>query len=771
MTRRQAPLQINKFAGGLNTEFNPLEASPETTSDERNMEVNRDGSRSKRLGILYEENYVEVDTGLAFLANQELGKKFFKWENAGGTSNKTLYVVQIGNVVKVFDPDLSDSISDGEIYTRTFGNNLYTRFMDMTVIDGLLIVVTGNKTVYVYEYDEVTSSITEEGKLLYIRDLFGVEASVDGVTLTDQQNLSKRPPWTNSRHTYNLRNQTFSYPRQIENAETLTDPISGFVNTALNTSKVFPSNSDNINEHFYPDPNDGDNRLVERFFANNMFSNPAGIQEAPKGFFIIDALERGPSRIEQHQKLLADYPQLTNLVTQLPTDTTPGGASVVGQFAGRIWYGGFSGEVTGPDSKSPRMSSYLLFSTLVRDKSDINQCYQRADPTSNEDPDIVSTDGGFLRVDGAYGIKKFVAIDDAMFILAENGVWRITGSEDGAFAATSYQIKKITDKGCISKNSVVQVGNTLFYWGEDAIYYVSQNELGVWSSQDITKENIQTFYSQISTNSKESVTGFFDSFEQKIRWIYSDKPGVATSSYELILNVKFSSFTINEVPVHSSNFPLVVSIGETSPYNLNPTQEIVTVSDVTVTSGGQDVFVNVTQQVSVVKEVIYLVISGTSPTITFSFATFRNEEYYDWGNSVSGVSYPAYLVTNSVTAGEARFKKQAPYLNMFFRKTEDGFDSGLVPTNQSSCMLSSRWNWTNNNNSNKWSTPRQAYRIGRLYFPTGPSDLYDSGDTMIVTRNKIRGVGHSLAFKLEAENGKALHVYGWSFDLQANGKE
>lgn len=770
MSRRVAPLQINKFIGGLNTESSPLEVPPDTTSSELNMEMGADGSRYRRLAFNYEDGYSLVDTGVVYQPSREAARNLYKWGNAGGDPSKFLYVVQIGNYLGIFDPDKEASISLGDIYSEELGDSSYDTLVDFTVIDGLLIAATGQKLISAYEYVPGSDSVTKTEVTLRIRDLFGVETTVDGTVLTDSVNLNVRPFNINDSHTYNLRNQTFGTPKRVQTVETTQDPIYSFVTTSSNTSGVFPSNADNLNRYFYPDAEDADNRLVERFFAANMFTDPPGISEAPKGYFVIDALERGTSRLARIDELESSH-TFSYTVTQLPLDKTPGGASVVGQFAGRVWYGGFSGEVSGGDSKSPRMSSYLLFSSLVREKSALGECYQKADPTSNIDPDLADDDGGFLRVDGAYGINKLLAVDNSLFVFAENGVWRISGSDESAFTAASYQVKKLTDEGCVSAGSVVQIGKTLFYWGSDAIFYVAQDRFGNWAVESITQQKIQQFYSQITSVEKTWCSGHFDSLERKIRWVYTGTPGTATESKELVLNVDYSAFTVNTTPTRTSNLPLVVAVEETNPYNLSSATVAVTADGVVVTANGEEVSASVTQRVSVVKEVIYLSISGVSPTLSFTFGVYDSTGFYDWSDSGEGVTYPAYLVSGALTGGEARYKKQVPYLNTFFKVTEAGFDNDLNPLNQSSCLLSSQWNWTSGNSSGKWSTPRQAYRRSRLYFPEDSSDSYESGDTVVSTRNKIRGIGHSVSFKFEAEPGKNLHIYGWSFDIQANARE
>src|SRR5690606_36954983 len=118
------------------------------------------------------------------------------------------------------------------------------------------------------------------------------------------------------------------------------------------------------------------------------------------------------SREENDADNRANFSQISGAVTGLPADRTPNGASVVSEYAGRAWFGGFSGDIIDGDKLSPRMSSYVLFSKLVRSISDITTCYQEGDPTSKEAPDIVATDGGYIRINEAYGITRMENLGD-----------------------------------------------------------------------------------------------------------------------------------------------------------------------------------------------------------------------------------------------------------------------------------------------------------------------------------------------------------------------
>lgn len=761
MARRQAPLQINEFSGGLNTEFNPLAMPPNVSIDELNMDITSDGSRRRRLGFNVEPNNVVVDTAVPFVDTDPLATSVYNWKNAGGNPQKVLYVVQIGNYLGIHDLDDETSVSNGRIYSETFSLDSYEESFSYAVVDGLLVVATSLKDIAIYEYDSGT--VSKSTDTLLIRDLFGV----DSPGLTEQSNLTKRPPTLGQSHRYNLRNQTFYSPRYANNDETLVDPIKAFYDSTGNTQ--LPSNADNLNLYLYSDPNDGDNRLIERFFSKNMVKSSPAVGESPKGHFIIDALERGASREEQEEELRTDYPELIYPLTPgaLPQDKTPGGARVVEEFSGRIWYGGFSGQVIGGDPRSPRMSSYILFSMLVKDKTDITQCYQRADPTSNEDSAIADTDGGFIRLDEAYGINNMINLEGSLFVFASNGVWRVSGGEGSTFTATSYSSDKISTDGCISPNSVVVVGSVIFYWNKKGIYSISRNEYGFWEVADVSTDKIKEFYADIPEDDKRRASGFYDTYERKIRWLYNGASTSLTSSKELILDLNYQAFTPFSIAVEGGGLPAVVNLGENQPYQEVSFQDPVTSEGVVVTASSVTVTSLVSERQPGTKESLYLILTQYSPTVNYTFGYYRDENFYDWVDE----GYTSYLQAGAFTGGEARYKKQAPYLNVFFKRTEDGFDVNLNPTRPSSCMLSSRWNWTTSNNMKKWSTPREAYRYNHIYFPTGPSDDYDTGETVISTRNKIRGMGHSVSFYFESSPGKDMHIHGWSFDIMANEEE
>lgn len=728
MGRQKAPIEVNKFTGGLMTDSNPLTSPDGYALDLINLRFKIDGSIQRRLGLAKSAGGSDVTTSVAGASDTSVNS--FKWDNVSGDPDREFLVVQIGNEIKFFDLSVAN-YSASVLYTYTFSSLPTNRRFTFAVVDGILVVATGEKTPTTFEFS-APSTFTVGSVTLYIRDLFGVGDIADGYNLFDGSSVQYRPlgPVTDA-HVYNLRNQSFGVPRVNGNNEDSGDPIARFnelYNLDLGQNR-FPSNSDFVGNALYPDPNDTDNRIIDRFFASDLMRNTIGSTVAPKGYFIIDALERGASRIAEEAKNRVIYSALTTSVSTLPTDRTPGGPKIVSQFAGRIFYAGFSGEVVGGDSQSPKMSSYVLFSRVVNNQADTGRCYQDGDPTSKNAPDIIDTDGGFIRINGAYGIIDLINLGDGLIVVAANGIWRIIGGTENGFTATSYIVEKLSDRGCTNPETIVLVDNTIMFWGEDAIYHIKQDQFGSWGAENISTGRIQSLYNGISTEQRQLASGKYDEYSRTVSWIYQNQITGTDATYELSLDLALSAFLLNRID-YVAGQPKVVSNFQQKPY----------------TADGE------------LKDIGYLAITQTSPVVKYAFATCTGTDWKDWGITDAA----AYIVTNYISGGDFQRSKQAPYVTVYLRRTETGFDVDYNPQNVSSCVLQTMWEWTDNGNSGKWGRPFQAYRHGRLWFPEDASSAFDDGHPVVVTRNKVRGSGRVLSIKFSTEPDKAFHLYGWS---------
>lgn len=763
MARQTAAVEVKSFIKGLITEASPLTFPDNASIDEVNFVLNKDGSRKRRNGMDYENNYAIIDTGQT--VSDDVGIRSYTWKNPGGFAEIEFIVLQVGTRLTIFN-STNTVVSSSVVATFTIGTDPSNN-LSMTSVDGILIVAGGTGDILTFNWDGTT--VTQSSGRLKIRDLFGVADVVGGVDLLEGSGVATRPSALASTHIYNLRNQTFAYPHYADGVDSPTDCIQRF----FTVHSIYPSNSDNVNTYLYANANDESDRTTKRYFDTDNFNNPLGTNRAPVGFFIIDALNRGATRASEYAKLMSENPSLTVGIGTLPTDSTPGGASVVSSFAGRVWFGGFTSQVNDGDSQSPRMTSYVLFSQLVQSPSDIYKCYQEGDPTSSEIPDLIDTDGGFIRLDGAYNIQQMVNVGDSIMVIAENGVWKITGGSGYGFKATDYLTSKITEHGSIAPSSVVIIDNTFMYWSDDGIYHAAPNQYGDWTVSNLTNTTIQTYFDDIDYLTKVRCQGFYDSYTRQVRWLYNNYIGAENDARELVLDLNLSAFYPSELGSIDGSFPRPLAMIRVPPFKVGNTQAnlIDSSANTILLSNGDNVTVTRNIAVSNLSEVYYLTATGVSNSvIQTTFSYYRDSEFLDWKSQNGvGVDAAAYLLTGWTGAGDYQSQKQVPYLTVYSIKTEDGFDSDFILSNESSIKVQSQWNWTNLATAGKWSPQFQAYRHSRVWIPDTVGEAFDDGNLVVTTRNKLRGRGRVLSLRFDTEAGKDFHLLGWSFIVNVNG--
>lgn len=755
MARQLQNLEFNSFVKGLVTEAGPLTFPENASIDEQNFVLNKDGSRNRRLGMDYEPAFKEWALSSS-PALDGLVTQTYVWRNAGGDNRKELLVVQIGKEL-FFHDNAAETISEERIATFSNVTQDYVA-ASFAVVNSILVVATGRYEVTAFEYNGTT--VVKSDFTLKVRDQFGLAASEGGVDLRDGQGVSVRPSAKIDTHLYNLRNQSFAAPRRGSDATTI-DPISYF---QIQTGK-YPSNADSVNYALYPDAQNSENRLVERFFPKDLADNPPGNFPATGGYFIIDILKRGLSRQEALAQLHTTYPILTNSSLVIPQDYTEDGATVVKEFSGRVFYSGFKDEVVQGDKHSPRLGNHVLFSQLVKNKTDLNKCYQEADPTSNVFSDLVATDGGLIRLEGAFNIQAMEVVANHLVVFAQNGVWAISGGSDYGFEATNYRVDKIAEHGIVNPNTVVNVDNSLVYWGLSGIYTISTGQNGGLVAENISSATIQTYYDAIPSDEKAAAVGVYDSYKRQVRWLFNTTLKGARQTEELVLDVGLGAFYPSRLGNPSNIFPKPVSLFRTPAFQEGVVDENVTVESQDVFVGNSIVTTRRVIQKPVLSEIKYLTITKSNP-ITYTFSYYKDLKFRDWWSyDRKGVDAKAYLLTGWTTQGDTQRDKSSPYVHFHFRKTERGFEqigNELVPVNPSACIVQAQWDWTNSVKSGRWSNPFQAYRHKRLYLPESATDTFDDGNAVVTTKNKIRGYGKALSLRIETEPEKDCQILGWS---------
>lgn len=760
MPKQSVKLEFKNFIKGLITEASPVNFPPEASSDEENFQLNRNGTRDRRLGLGYETEYVLRDSGLTDLQLAATPPVTYEWRNVRSDSTLIFLVVKLGNDLWFFDLQAS-AVSGttgykGKLTSVFTGTNDYS----FASVDGRLVVVDGSGDVAIITYDG--TNFTKTTTRILTRDMWGLEG-----TSTREADDSLRTSTLSSADWYNLYNQSWGIPRKNA-AGTLDDPAAIF-KTDLT---VYPSNQEMVWVGLQFQPVASGVTPYERMFTNLYTEKLGADVKAAKGYFIIDLLNRNQSRNAAVVANVAKYPTLdyTTLVYS-GIDKTTGGATAVTEFAGRVFYGGFNGTVTGGDKRSPDLSNYIFFSRLVTSLPDIVKCYQEGDPTSRDSSDIVDTDGGFVRISGVDRIVSMINVSGNLLVIGTNGVWALSGGSDYGFSATNFKVEKISDFGVLSPRSVVSDSGRVFYWSIDGIYVASKDQFGVFGVNNITQQTIQTFYENIPITSRQSAIGAYDSVGKRIRWLFKEGTAFTPSSVtrELVLDLTISAFYVNRISNLANNSAEVFSVFKSTPFQSGEGNTIVQVGTDQVFADIEAVLVPNTGRSAGLQASRYLCVVKSGGVNYFTFGYYNNPFFLDWENVDGiGVDAKAFLQTGSYTADDSSVHKQVPYLTVHFLRTENGVDSDLNPEGASSCFVRTMWDWANGYNSNKWSPLMQAYRYRKQYTPTSPEDTFDTGFQVITSRNKLRGRGKAFSLYFETEAGKDCRIIGWSLALNGN---
>jgi len=806
MPRSNQTGEFNTFVGGLITEASPLTFPENASIDEANFILNRDGSRERRPGFDYEAGLVPFPISYVKSPIGDVVVSVFEWNNVGGVAGKTFIACQVHDKVYLIDRTdealkASSGVKDSLPLDTT---SVVPRKASFSSIDGKLIVAYGNSTIKVVSYDSDLDTFSTEDKMLKIRDLFGVAdpftfdeggPSEEVRDLLSPEYINYRPDTTDDlpNHMYNLRNQGWAAPRlrwdDFGVPSRKTDPIEEFRTEVMSglpdADRGLPSNADSVASYLYPNTS-LDHAVTDK--TSERFDNySAGNQEPPKaraafGHYIIDLLDRGQSRqVEYGRGCNPDTGLYTNAnprmtptsvefetpTVALPTDRTGGGINVAAEFAGRVWYGGFSSEVVDGDNQSPNLASYLFYSQQVQHDSQIGHCYQEGDPTSAEAPDILDTDGGFIRLSGAYNIQAMVNVGSGLLVFAENGIWLVGGSDNGTFNANNQSVSKVTEHGTISVASIVLVDGTLMYWSEDAIYHLKTNQTGGYVAEEVSV-NIRTLYQSISDRAKALCQGIYDPSSKKVRWVYNNIDNGERTT-ELVFDIVLGAFYLAIIENNLGVSKIPTAPVQVSPYSL-------TVVGLNVLAGTNDVVVGTDDVVTDAEllsggyrstSYLTLVNSEDVDNTSITFSNYNNVSFKDWGTEDA----PAHMLTGYIGTGDNARYKQVPYIYFHLLRTEDGFtDNGddFIVNNESSCRVQAQWDWTNSPSYGKWGKEFQAYRYKRRYTPEDETDTYDYGTSTIVTKNKLRGRGRVVSLLINSEPEKDMKLLGWSMNISSN---
>ena len=533
----------NTFVKGLITEASPLTFPENSSLDEVNFKLNRDGSRDKRWGqqYIYKEilPYTKIDL-------ESRHAKMYKWEQPKGARKSVIGVVQIGYLLYFVDLtvyptpsitsydfvyyDTAIPLLNGGVALDASSVLSGATPVEFAAINGYLLLLNEEvQQPFIAWYDDEADVVYFDSGDILVRDIWGVD---DGL------GEDERPTELSSAHRYNLQNQGFT----SDIVTTCGTPILDCIKSHFGR---YPSNNDSWGVGRTADLTSADvykfdPALAERNLVNN--------QPAAKGKYLIQIYQRGLWR--------------NNLTgATVPTDLEESFFTTIETYAGRAWYSGIRGKVLEGDERSPNLCQAVVFSQVMETPTDLVRCYQEADPTSYEFNEVVDTDGGIIFINGCSFIHKLKAIKSSLWVFGDNGVWEIRGNGEQGFTATSFEVRKINSIGICSKNSVVDANGVIFYWSYSGIYAIQPdpNLNGIYNTVNVTLTAIQTKYDSIDAYAKQSSIGIYDPYNNKVRWLFSDTTPLSNTLLSGVTGVPGNNLPSNSAIVAMCNHDIVIT--------------------------------------------------------------------------------------------------------------------------------------------------------------------------------------------------------------------
>jgi hypothetical protein len=588
MPQSQSQKTINTFIKGLITEAGELTFPPDASVDELNCDLRRDGSRRRRKGAIAEDNSVLSTFTVATTDLVHTGT----WLNVGGQAGLEYLVIQTGATLRFYNK--ASAPYSGNQLTQTV--NLATYEVAGSVgaanvkcqfasLKGALIVASpAIDTIYI-ERDNITEVLSVSTISFKIRDF----------------------EWQGTKAEYSTGIATGS----ITDVRKYDTYNSGWVDTkgaaALATyiaaNTAVPSRLTSLGTQVRDASGDFSVTEWEKIYS--------GTSLIGNGHYILNFFNKDRATASG--------------IAGLPTEIETSRFKSVAAFAGRVFYAGL---------QSSKNSGSILFSPLIDNLGDLGNCYQINDPTSEDISDLLDTDGGRIVIPDAVNIKYLYAYGANLYIFADNGVWSINGV-DNVFRATEYSIQSISSVGILSAETFVEAEGIPFWWSKFGIHALTFDQVsGLAKEENISVGTIQTFWDDISQDSKSRVTALYDRINKEIYWTYPEDGETNVNKFNkfLILDTVLQAFYPWTVSDEATNTDYIMGFSFYSGFGSDQLiLDVVSAANDVISNSDDVISTQYTDYITGDPAIVLLIRDGATGKVTMG--TFSSSTYLDWGTT------------------------------------------------------------------------------------------------------------------------------------------
>lgn len=719
MPRATATQGFFSFTGGINSEFSATNYPENAAVDLVNIDLGANGVVSRRRGLVGEP------TASYFSANPVADPysnfvNTFLWKNADNIAEQNFVVVQVEDQVYIYETS-DTGITGTNFRTKITLPDWSNAVVHFSTADGRLLACHNSALPEVITYDTGTNTFSHIQLPITIRDFAGIATAYADDYNPPGPRTSDEPHW------YNLRNQGWD-DAKIDQYHT--------------TNSVLPSNA----EVWHISKSDTDNSFGATE-ATNLANFDFGSTRAARGRILLDIKYPDASRNAATTGTPVASPETT--------DNFP---SVAAGFSSRAFFAQGAS-----NTNRPRILFSQLLSSTGAELNTIGNCYQRNDPTADTFNELLETDGGVIDIPEMGVVLGMEVVQNSLLVLADNGVWQVSGS-GSALTAANIAVNKVTNIGVSNLTSIVNVGDSVFYWAESGIFQLTYDPQSyAFTSGSISANSVQTLFNNRFTQ-RHLAKGSFDIRSGKVVWyvpkaLDSGTPSFDLTDHYLILDVRSGAFyTYESAKLFGNPYGLsIVAVDEEDiadlPFNGNSLVDAVN---------------RIPLNIKVVTLDPLGVISDPTHLNSLTFSTFTGNP---GATDVIGNHDPDWKVlTGWNTLGDPARSKDVVYLTSFFNRTETTFtgtgDSDIDPLSESGCMGRIFWDWSDGND-NRVSPLQQLYRLGRYYVPASNSSEFTYGKDVITTKTKMRGAGKAMQFEFTNDGTKDCQLIGWSLEATA----
>lgn len=591
----------NNFSKGLITEATALNFPENACTETFDCVFDKKGNVTRRLGIEPESSFEAFETDFADKAVTE-----YLWEAVAKNGEITIFVLQIGATLSFYgvnsESSLAPKVKPFEISLFDFASHtaatvdIVTNHASFDTGYGILFISHPFCDPIQVEYDSDTDDVESIRLRLSIRDMEGVANVASNGNILP---IDVRPSDADMTQAiaYNLINQGWG-KRAVATfnglhwTNTLPVPLlvhwRGLENPGPNpffpgfvigkTREDWPSEGEVwwmhkgpvipfTTEEGQPIPPVPPAEL----FSQTAFDKfPIPNTPAGKGYLILSAFQMdklATATGQNHSAHILDLyslPADTALKTAvLNKDPGPCRPSQIAFHAGRVWYGGVNHE---------DFAGEIFFSQILEGRLNADRCYQKQDPTSEESADLLSSDGGIVRIPEMARLVKMISIGPNLILWATNGIWRIgggLGDNAGGFAANDYTVNKLSTTGAVSALSFVETDNAVCWWNHDGIWALGAGEGGI-KVTSLSEGTIKNFIEELPSTEIRYVKGAYNSVSKIVQWLYRDTISESVEEryqYSNILNLDmntgaFYPWTIPDVCARVVGITVIKGVGE-----------------------------------------------------------------------------------------------------------------------------------------------------------------------------------------------------------------